>query len=291
MKISEIRALQAKFENYTLLTTSRASATRYARALSAFFDKFQDKKSPDEFTRMDVEDFVLYRRKDGVTGRSINYELGIVRSFWNWMLRQDLVTYNPASTVRRQKEIEPERHSLTEAQQHELYSTSTVTNRPLDAVLVSLVLTTGLRAETLAQLEKADVDFETGTLRVPATKMKAGRNHEVPLRDDVLERLRGLPEGRVFEGYAKNAACLCYRFNKLLRRSGIGLRGLRLGRRSFATTLLRTGANLRMVQDLLGHKDISTTSRYLVTADTAQTREAIDRLPKPDPTPPVVSEF
>ena len=286
MKKTEIENLQAKFENYSFLTTSRATANRYGKALSAFLSKFQDKKSPDEFTRMDVEDYVLYRRKDGISGRGINYEIGIVRAFWNWMLRQDLVAFNPASTVRRQKEIEPERFSLTEAQQNELYRTSRVTKKPLDALLVALVLTTGLRAETLIQLEKADVDFEVGTLRIPAVKMKAGRNHEVPLRLDVLDMLREIPEGRIFEGYARTAQTLSYRFNRVLQRAGISLRGLRLGRRSFATTLLRTGANLRMVQDLLGHKNISTTSRYLVTADTSQTREAINKLPNPDPTPP-----
>lgn len=286
MRRPEILTLQARFETYVLLTTSRATANRYAKALTVFLGRFPDRRAPDEFTRIDIQDFMLYRKKDGLAGRTINYEVGVVRIFWNWMMRQELVAYNPASTVKRFKEIESERQSLTEAEQGRLYTTARIMGKR-NPLLVGLVLSTGLRAETLIKLEKSDVNFETSTLDIPAVKMKAGRNHVAPLRDDVIALLKECPDGRLFEGYAKNAAALSYRFNRILRRAGITSRGLRLGRRTFATTLLRTGADLGIVQNLLGHRNISTTSRYLVTADQPQIRAAISRLPKPpDQTPP-----
>jgi integrase/recombinase XerD len=284
IKRSDLLNLQAKFETYVLLTTSRATANRYARALSGFMDMFADRKKPEEVTRMDIQDFVLYRLRKGVTNRTVNYEVGILKGFWNWMMRMEVVAFNPCTNVKHLKEVEPERHSLTEEEQERLYATAAATGKVPDALLVGLVLSTGLRAATLFQLEQRDVDFETATLNVPAAKMKARRNHAVPLRADVLELIRQSPE-RLFDGYAKNANGMSYRFNALLRRTGINLRGLRLGRRSFATTLLRTGADLRMVQDLLGHRNIATTSRYLITADVPETRAAIDRLPKPGSTP------
>lgn len=276
-----IREYQAKYEAYVLLTTCRATSVRYSKALSTFFDRFTDKTNPSEFTRVDIEDYKLYRLRDRVSGKTINYELQVVRSFWNWMLRMEVVTYSPLSTVKRLKEIEPQRSSLTEEEQLRLYDTAGATGILLDRVLVGLVLSTGLRAETLVQLETSDVDFEGSALRIAAAKMKAGRNHEVPLRADVLELIRELPEGRLFDGYAANARSLSYRFNRLLRRAGCVLRGLRTGRRSFATTLLRGGADLRLVQDLLGHRSIVTTSRYLTPADSKTTRAAVDALPKP----------
>lgn len=281
MRESELHKYQAQFESYVSLTTSRATANRYSQALEVFFSKFKDKRSPDEFSRADMQDFTLYRKRDGVSARSVNYELGVVRAFWNWMLRGDVVAYNPATHVKRLKEVEPPRDCLSEADQERLYETASCTNNHLDNLLVGLVLSTGLRAETLVQLEKQHVDFETSTLRIPAKIMKAGRNHDVPLRNDLVVLIAGLDGRRLFEGYASNAKALSYRFNKILKRAGLKLRGLRTGRRTFATTMLRKGADLRMVQDLLGHRNISTTSRYLITADQEQTRAALDRLPKP----------
>lgn len=276
-----LKALQARYESYVTLTTSRATAVRYSKALDNFFDRFKDRTDPNEFTKMDIEDYKLYRLKDKVSAKTVNYELQVVRSFWNWLLRMDTVSYSPLSKIKRLKEKEPTRNSLTEAEQLRLYETARATGNPKDLLLVSLVLSTGLRAESLVQLETVDVDFERECLSIPAIKMKAGRIHECPLRPDVMNLIRQAPEGRFFEGYSKNAKALSYRFNRLLRRSGIALRGLRLGRRSFATTLLRRGADLRLVQDLLGHRNISTTSKYLTPADSKTTRAAVEGLPVP----------
>lgn len=286
MSRGSIHSLQSRFESYILLTTTRATAIRYAGALENFFRRFPDRFHPEDFTRVDIEDFKIYRRKDGVQPSTINYEVQIIKTFWNWLMRMDLVAYNPTSSVKRLKTKEPLRTSLTEEEQGRLYETAEATGNIFDKLLVGLALSTGLRAETLSRLTDTDIDRTERCLRIPGEKMKAGRNLEIPLRQDVFD-LIPIKEGRIFEGYASNAKSLCYHFNKLLRRSGVALRGIRTGRRSFATTLLRNGADLKMVQDLLGHTNISTTSRYLTQADSKQVRGAIEGLPKPPgSTPP-----
>lgn len=276
---TKIHYLQAKYESYVTLTASKNTAIRYAKALTSFFTRFQDKKNPDEFTRLEAEDYRVWRRREGISPTSINYEIQIVRGFFNWLIRMDEAEFNPCSKVKRLKEVEAVRQSLTEADQRRLYETAASTGKILDLLLVSLALSTGLRAETLYQLETSDVDFENSALRIPALKMKARRNHEIPIRQSELEIIKTLPEGRFFKDYASSSASLSYKFNKLCKRACIALRGLRIARRSFATTLLRTGADLRLVQDLLAHRNIQTTSRYLTPADISQTREAIERLP------------
>lgn len=276
---TELYMLQAQYENFVTLTVSRGSAVRYCKSLESFFSRFQDKARPEEFTRRDVEDFRIERIREGVNPVTINYEVAIVRAFWNWMMDMDKVTWNPASQVKRLKVKEAPKVSLNVSEQLSLQKGCFCWG---DHALVALALTTGLRGQTLAELRKEFVDFEGQRLVVPGDIMKAGRNHEVPLPAWVLKILGEAPDGRIFEGYAKNAASIRYRWNNICRRSGVSPKGIRAARRTFATTLLRGGTDLKIVQDLLGHKNILTTSRYLTPADNQTTRDAINRLPVPE---------
>ena len=276
---TELHDLQANYEHFTTLTVSQKTAVRYAKALSAFFSRFPDRREPEEFTRRDVEDFKVWRLREGMSPRTINFELAVLRAFYNWMLDQERVTWNPATQVKRLKEKEAVKTSLNVAEQLQLQKGCFKWG---DRALVALALTTGLRGETLVALEKSEIDFLECTLKIPAEKMKAGRNHEVPLPPWVIEILKEAPDGRIFAGYAKNVGSIRYRWNCISRRAGIAPKGIRTARRTFATTLLRSGADLKLVQDLLGHRDISTTSKYLTPADNATVRAAINKLPQPE---------
>lgn len=277
-KIS-LHDLQARFERYVRFTTTPSTAIRYSQCLENFFKRFADRNDITQFVRADVEDYQIARLRDGVIASTINYEIQILKAFWNWMIDSNYVTWNPFTKTKRLRMKEPERKSLTIAQQERIYETARALGLHAQ-VLVALALSTGLRAETLNQLETSDIDYEGERLVISAEKMKAGRNHEVPLRPDVLALLRQLPEGRIFEGYSRRTLTLTRRWNAICQRAQVPLRGLRTARRSFATTLLRTGGDLRMVQDLLGHKNISTTSRYLTPADSATVKKALEKLPK-----------
>ena len=279
MRQTELHRLQAQYENYVSLTTSRPTAIRYCKCLTYFLDRFPEKQKPTEFTRRDIEDYRILRLREGLNPRTINYELGICRAFWNWMMQMEVVTWNPVSQVKRLKEKESPKTSLNVSDQLALQKGCFCWG---DRALVGLALTTGLRGQTLAFLTKPMIDFVRSCLTIPAEIMKAGRNHEIPLPAWVLKILEETPDGRIFGAYAKNAAAIRYKWNCVCRRAGVKPTGIRTARRSFATTLLRSGADLKMVQDLLGHKNVLTTSRYLTPADSSTTRDAVDRLPVPD---------
>lgn len=277
-KWTVLHTLQAQYENFVTLTVSRPTAVRYCKALEDFFSRFPDRSRPEEFTRRDVEDYRVIRLRDGITPRTINFTLGAVRSFWNWMTDMEVASWNPASQVKRLKEKEPAKKSLSIADQLQLQKGCFSWG---DQALVALALTTGLRGETLAALLKSEVDFEQGRLVIPPEKMKTARSHETPLPEWVLDILKDSPEGRIFDGYARNANSIRYHWNCICRRAGVEPNGIRSARRSFATTLVRSGVDLGIVKDLMGHKNILTTSRYLTPADSATTRDAINRLPDP----------
>lgn len=277
----EVHDWIARYERYTALTCTRHTAVRYSKALQSFFELFPDRTKVTDFTAHDIEDYRLAKLDEGVKPSTVNLTVRIVGLFFKYLIDSDVIAYNPCSRVRSLKEREPERKSLSLDQQEQLYRSVNEYGTLQQRLLVGLALSTGLRGDTLAQLETTDVDFEGSALRIPAAKMKAGRNHTVPLRDTELELIRQLPPGRLFEGFARDVAGLRHQFNRIVRRAGLPLRGLHMARRTFATTLLRSGADLKTVQDLLAHKSVATTSKYFTPADEQTCRTAITKLPAP----------
>jgi integrase len=270
-----VKDLRAKFERYTSLTASRATSVRYGTALENFFSKFPDTRYPEDLLRHQVEDYKILRLREGIANRTINFEVGTVRSFFNWLIAMDAteVKFNPAR-VRRLKEAETRRKALNEPAVHRLLQAAT---SPRDLLLLLLALTTGLRGNTLAALEWSDFDFDNGLLHIPPHKTKTGVGQEFPLRSDLLELLKTMHSDGLLFGV--KAAALRERLKALARTAGVDLNGLHALRHTFATLMLRNGADLRTLQSLLGHKDLKTTAIYLSPADTAHCRGWVDLLP------------
>lgn len=268
--------LQAQYERFVDATASRETSKRYTKSLNSFFDRYPEKTDPREFSKSDVEDFKAYRRKSGVSATTVNYDIQIVRAFWNWMIDLDAATYNPA-TVKRLKQQEPVRASLAESAQVEVYGACLNANERL---LVGLALTTGLRCKTLVQLERSEFDLERGMLYVPPEKIKNRKALELPIMATEIALVRELPEGRLWGDFARTTDALSRRFTLILKRVGIGLRGLRTARRTVATTLLRNGVDVRLVRDILGHANISTTNKYATPATNVEIAAVIGALPR-----------
>jgi site-specific recombinase XerD len=271
-----INKYQAGYERFVKLTASYETYVRYSKSLNTFFDYFPEKSEPSDWSRHDMDDFRNYRRKAGVSATTVNYDLQIVRAFFNWMIDMEMATYNPAAKVRRLKQTEPVRQSLTPDSQSELYAACL---NDKERLLVGLALSTGLRGKTLTQLEKKEFNFEMGMLVVPPEKMKTDRAMELPIRASELALVAALPEGNLWGDWAKTTDALSRRWTLILKRIGSPLRGLRTARRSVATTLLRNGADIRLVADVLGHRKIETTMKYLTPATRSQVSAAIATLP------------
>lgn len=276
MSITMLTKLQGQYERFVDATASRETSRRYSKSLNVFFDYYPEKADPREFSKFDVEDFKAYRRKKGVSATTVNYDIQIVRAFFNWLINMDVMSYNPA-TVRRLKQKDPVRHSLAESAQVAVYGACLNDNERL---LVGLALTTGLRCATLVQLEKSEFDFERGMLVIPPEKMKTGRAMEAVVLPSELALVQPLQEGRIWGDWAKTTDALSRRFTLIMKRVGLSLRGLRTARRTVATTLLRNGSDVRLVANVLGHKNISTTSKYLTPATNVEIATAIGALPR-----------
>ncbi|HEY5890916.1 MAG TPA: tyrosine recombinase XerC [Acidimicrobiia bacterium] len=248
----------------------------YGRDLGQFFD-FCDRNgivSIDAVDRRLARRFLAFLDTRGYSRRSVSRKASAVSSFYADGARRGELTTNPFEAVSRPKLDRPLPHAISSRQLvgaiEQLDTADPVGIR--DAAVIEMLYATGLRISELASLQVGDVGGDT--LRVVG---KGNKSRVVPL---------GVPARRAVANYLALSRPLLVTDGAGealwvgVRGGVLDSRGLRrvVSRRlatfphalrhSFATHLLEGGADLRVVQDLLGHTDLATTQIY-----TAVTRE------------------
>ncbi|MCC7180609.1 MAG: site-specific tyrosine recombinase XerD [Acidobacteria bacterium] len=242
--------------------------------------------------RADVEAFVRQLMAEGRAPRSVARVVATVRAFYRYLVVSGHLAASPAADVQAPRTIRVLPKFLTGDEVEALLQAPDVTTpRGLrDRAMIELLYATGLRVSELVNLKPADVNLAEGFL----TTMGKGRKERiVPIGDEAvlwvgryLERARPVlvgrrPSSRLFVNARGGTAITRIGFWKVLRGYGAGL-GLarRLSphvlRHSFATHLLERGADLRAIQVMLGHADLSTTQIYTHILD-ARLRTLYDR--------------
>lgn len=210
----------------------------------------------------------------GLAPRSITRKLSVLRSFFNFMVQQNIITKNPFlvfSSVKSTKKI-PTTLSIKEMKEV-LFKMpeKTILQRRNKAIFL-LLYTTGIRSEELCSLSCQDVLFSQGVIRVLG---KGKKERLVPLLPITKEALKiWIKEDRVdLDNGESTSLFLSYRgfalttsmIRKLTKAMSQNLTKRfhpHAFRYTFASHLLEEGANLRHIQELLGHGNLSVTERY-----------------------------
>jgi len=250
----------------------------YRRDITKFADFLRPRSVPlIAATRSDVVDFLssLYTR--GLDSRSVGRHLVTIRNFYRFCLGDGLVHEDPAATIESPKIHRTLPHFLSEAEVERLLAQPD-TSMPLglrDKAMIELMYSTGLRVSELCGLRVSDLQMNSGSLRCIG---KGDKERIVPvgrkaidviaayLRDSRPKLLRATGSPYLFLGRMGRRIGRI-QFWILLKKYGedAGLReslNPHMLRHSFATHLLDRGADLRSVQLMLGHADISTTQIY-----------------------------
>jgi site-specific recombinase XerD len=248
----------------------------YRRDLAQFFD-YCDRngvKRIDTVQRLNARRYLAFLDTLGYSRRSATRKASAVRSFYNDAGRRGKSTVNPFEGVARPRLDRPLPHALpTRTVIHAIEAIDTSTPQGLrDRAILDTLYSSGLRVSELASLTVSDVKGDMITV-----VGKGRKTRRVPLGRPAQESIRHyLEDGRPQLASAEAGRSLW-----------VGIRGARLDtrglrrvvkermatfphalRHSFATHLLEGGADLRVVQDLLGHTDLATTQIY-----TAVTRQ------------------
>ena len=221
-----------------------------------------------------VRSFVAWRHRNSVGGRSIQRGLSALRTFFDFCVREGVMSGNPARAVSAPKASRRLPNALDTDRAGVLVELDG--DDPLslrDRAMLELTYSSGLRLAELCALAVADVDLEAGIVRVLGKGRKVrvvpvGRHAREAVRSWLPARaeLAVADESALFvsrRGRRISARSVQARFAKRAMESGIGVHvHPHMLRHSFATHLLESSGDLRAVQELLGHADIGTTQVY-----------------------------
>lgn len=262
--------------------------------LADFLAEQQGKTSlkPDDVTPRDLRGYVSALHEAGYARSSISRKLASLRSFYKFAQRQELATTNPAKPLRNPRGQRKLPHFLTSDEVERLLNSP-----PRDEVLglrdraiLETMYSAGLRVSEVVGLNDGDIDLEEGLARV---RGKGRKERMSPLGRFAIAALHKYAHHRERspkEPTGKNAPVFVNRFGRRLTTRSVArmlekyiqLTGLdqrttpHTLRHSFATHLLDRGADIRSVQELLGHKSLVTTQIY-THLSTANLKEVYER--------------
>ena len=220
-----------------------------------------------------LRSYLAHLHSRGLSKTSVSRQLACLRTFFNFLCREGVVARNPARALLAPRTGRRLPSHLDEAEVAELVEIHA--ESPADArarLILELLYATGIRCAELVGLDLSDIDQGAGMLRVLG---KGRKERIVPYGRSAQEALDAyLPVRAGFK--PKTDALLVNARGKRLSdrsvRSIVSKRVLALAgskrisphtiRHSFATHLLERGADLRAIQELLGHASLSTTQRY-----------------------------
>ncbi len=252
---------------------------RFAQFLSRdFLDRPLDQISGGDVDRLAVRAFLAALARDGVGPRSQGRALAALRTFFAWACRVGELPANPARGVRTPKAPQRLPHHLRPGEIETLLEAPAGDASPLaarDRALMELLYAAGLRVSELVSLDWRDLDLGARVLRVigkggrermvpfgrpAAAALAAWRTHWESVRkgtDDDLPVFLNARGGRLTDRSVRRV--LDRWVAATAARTGLHPHALR---HTFATHLLERGADLRAIQELLGHASIATTQRY-----------------------------
>ncbi|NOR70084.1 MAG: tyrosine recombinase XerC [Methylomarinum sp.] len=220
----------------------------------------------------DIRNHIANRHRKGISSKSLQRELSAIRSFYNYQLKKHLLDINPALHIRGPKQ-ERKLPKILDVDQ----LTGILDNPPdspleiRDLAMFELFYSSGLRLSELAALDMGDIDLSDQSLRVRYGK--GGKQRDLPIGSKAVSAINKWLAYRPVS--SESALFTSNKGNRISQRS-IQLRldrwCIKIGlpehvhphmlRHSFASHLLESSQDIRAVQELLGHSNISTTQIY-----------------------------
>lgn len=266
---------------------SKNTLDAYRRDICEFRDHLKGKGVTDvnEVTNADVVSFMMELKDQGRAGSTINRKMAALRSYFEFLCREDILHENPAANIKPPKNSRKELDYLTIEEIERILSAPD--DSPLglrDRAILEMLYGTGIRVTEITELRLSDVNFRIGYVTCNGDYGKAriipiGRPCRKAL-EEYMDRARATlisgksaaevdPDGSPFlfvnyHGEKLTRQGLWKIIRKYSAHAGIeGNLTPQILRNSFAVHMVQNGADLKSIQELMGYEDVSTTEIYL----------------------------
>ena len=228
-----------------------------------------------DLKQTDIRSYMASRHRQGLSSTSLQRELSAIRSFFNFLLKNQLTDNNPGQYIKAPKNTRKLPKTLDVDQIKSLLEAGTNSTIEIrDLAMFELFYSSGIRLSELAQLNLTDIDLTDKSLMVRSGK--GGKSRMLPIGSKAVAAINTWLEHRIKSITSTETALFISTRGTRLGQRSIELRlkqwckkkGIaenihpHMLRHSFATHLLESSQDLRAVQELLGHSNISTTQIY-----------------------------
>ena len=263
------------FLNYLLVVKGLSNNTvkAYQADISSFFQWLDNKDLKYKNLQEDhINQYISFLFQRKMRSSSVNRKISSIKSFYIFLVKRNFVKNSPLNDLVTPKQEKYLPESMSEAEVDKLLNSPDVANKieNRDKAMIEMLYATGMRISELVNLKITDVDMKRSVVKVFG---KGSKERLVPFGETALDSLRSYLNER--EQSSSKEIFLSNRGKKMTRvafwqrvkiylirenlKNSISPHTLR---HAFATHLLNRGADLRSVQLLLGHSDLSTTQIY-----------------------------
>tara|TARA_B110000438_G_scaffold225661_1_gene219758 strand:- start:1140 stop:2048 length:909 start_codon:yes stop_codon:yes gene_type:complete len=243
------------------------------------FSEWTNKKNYtlSELNEVKIENYIISLGKRGYKVSTISRKTASLKAFFKFLLKEDIFDHNLMASISRNNKTKLLPQSLSQKQIKKIFNfleKSKHTNFRRDRVIFEVLYGCGLRVSELASLNIYDINFEDSTIKCMG---KGGKQRQLPINDICLWSIDNYiqNERNITNKYpiGNNSLLLNNKKQRISRQSiwssikkisfelDIQIKPHTL-RHTFATDLLKGGANIRQVQELLGHSSLSATQIY-----------------------------
>ena len=246
----------------------------YKRDLTAFFTFLKEKHdSWEEVHDHHIRGFVAQERRRDLSARSIQRALSSIRSFFNYLLDEEVVETNPAANISSPKSTQLLPKALDTDLVKRLLDFKPQGDIEIrDKAMVELLYSSGLRLSELCSLNMDSISVRERSCRVVG---KGNKTRDLPVGEKAIQSLRDWLLVRKNISSDSNKALFLnkngkristrsvqLRLERLSKKRGLPMVNPHMRRHSFASHILESSGDLRAVQEMLGHSDIVTTQIY-----------------------------